>query len=59
VLSVGALLSIGSDEGAAALGLEQWPQIEINTAHPQLDGVADPRSALVHSCSADVVSAVG
>jgi len=59
VLSVDALLSIGSDEGAAALGLEQWPQIEINTAHPQLDGVADPRSALVHSCSADVVSAVG
>ncbi|HEY2374287.1 MAG TPA: amidohydrolase family protein [Gaiellaceae bacterium] len=55
VLSVDALLSIGSEEGAAALGLERWPQIEIDTAHPQLDGVADPRSALVHSCSADVV----
>jgi formimidoylglutamate deiminase len=55
VLSVDALLAIGSDEGAAALGLERWPQIEIDTAHPQLSGVADPRSALVHSCSADVV----
>jgi formimidoylglutamate deiminase len=59
VLSVDALLSIGSDEGAAALGLEEWAQIAIDTAHPQLDGVADPRSALVHSCSADVVSAGG
>jgi formimidoylglutamate deiminase len=59
VLSVDALLAIGSDEGAGALGLEQWPQIEIDTAHPQLDGVADPRNALVHSCSADVVKAAG
>ena len=59
VLSVEALLSIGSDEGAAALGLQEWPQIEIDTAHPQLDGVADPRNALVHSCSADVVSRGG
>jgi formimidoylglutamate deiminase len=59
VLSVDALLSIGSEEGAAALGLEQWPQIEIDTAHPQLNGAADARSALVHSCSADVVSAGG
>ena len=59
VLSVDALLSIGSDAGAAALGLEQWPQIEIDTAHPQLEGVADPRTALVHSCSADVVSSGG
>jgi formimidoylglutamate deiminase len=59
VLSVDALLAIGSDEGAAALGLEQWPQIEIDTAHPQLAGVDDPRSALVHSCSSDVVRARG
>jgi formimidoylglutamate deiminase len=59
VVSVDALLSMGSDEGAAALGLEHWPQIEIDVAHPQLDGVADPRSALVHSCSADVVRTGG
>jgi formimidoylglutamate deiminase len=59
VLSVDTLLSIGSADGAASLGLEEWPQIEIDTAHPQLEGVADPRSALVHSCSADVVRTGG
>ena len=59
VLSVDALLAIGSDEGAAALGLHEWPPIQIDTTHPQLDGIADPRSALVHSCSADVVSPGG
>src|SRR5262249_44154405 len=59
VLSVASLLSIGSDEGGAALGLEDWPHIEIDTTHPQLDGVADPRSALIHSCSADVVRSSG
>jgi len=56
VLSVDALLSIGSDEGAAALGLTDWPSIEIDTDHVQLRGVDDPLCALVHSCSADVVS---
>jgi formimidoylglutamate deiminase len=59
VLSVDALLSIGSDEGAASLGLEQWPEIAIDTSHPQLRGVDDPLCALVHSCSADVVRAAG
>jgi formimidoylglutamate deiminase len=59
VLSIDALLTIGSDEGAASLGLEQWPAIEINGAHPQLRGVDDPRAALIHSCSADVVRARG
>jgi formimidoylglutamate deiminase len=56
VLSVDALLSIGSDEGAAALGLTDWPPITIDTDHVQLRGVDDPLCALVHSCSADVVS---
>jgi formimidoylglutamate deiminase len=55
VLSVDALLSMGSDEGAAALCLTEWPPIEIATDHPQLRGVEDPLCALVHSCSADVV----
>jgi formimidoylglutamate deiminase len=59
VLGVDALLSIGRHEGAAALGLERWSQIEIDTTHVQLDGVADARSALVHSCSADVVRSPG
>ena len=55
VLSIDSLLSIGSDEGAAALGLEEWPAIKIDAAHPQLRGVDEPLCALVHGCSADVV----
>jgi formimidoylglutamate deiminase len=55
VFTVDGLLSIGSDEGAASLGLESWPDIEIDAGHPQLRGVDDPLSALVHGCSADVV----
>jgi formimidoylglutamate deiminase len=55
VLTVDALLSIGSDEGAASLGLEEWPSIEIDADHPQLRGVDEPLGALVHGCSADVV----
>ena len=42
VLTVDALLAIGSDEGAASLGLESWPAIEIDVGHPQLRGVDDP-----------------
>jgi formimidoylglutamate deiminase len=56
VLSVDELLAIGSDEGAASLGLESWPSIEIDRTHAQLRDVDDPLCALVHSCSADVVS---
>jgi len=55
VLTVDALLSIGSDEGASSLGLAEWPAIEIDEAHPQLRGVDEPLCALVHGCSADVV----
>ena len=55
VFSVDDLLAIGSGEGAAALGIEQWPAIEIDAAHPQLRGVDEPLDALVHGCSADVV----
>ena len=55
VFSVDALLSIGSDEGAAALGLDAWPTISIDLLHPQLRGVAEPLRALVASCSADVI----
>src|SRR3954453_14324660 len=43
VFSVDTLLSIGSEQGAAALGLESWPDIRIDLAHAQLRGVAEPR----------------
>src|SRR4051812_24304015 len=55
VLTVDALLSMGSDEGAASIGLEEWPQIEIDADHPQLRGVDEPLCALIAGCSADVV----
>jgi formimidoylglutamate deiminase len=58
VLTVDALLSIGADEGAASLGLETWPEIEIDASHPQLRGVEEPLCALVAGCSADVVVGV-
>jgi len=51
------LLCFGADEGAAALGLESWPEIEIDTEHRSLAGIApaDLLDALVLSCAADVV----
>jgi formimidoylglutamate deiminase len=55
VFSVDGLLAIGAEEGAASLGLPEWPAVSIDAAHEQLRGVAEPRTALVHSCSADVV----
>jgi formimidoylglutamate deiminase len=55
VFSVDDLLAIGADGGAAALGLDEWPSISIDGGHEQLRGVEEPRAALVHGCSADVV----
>jgi len=57
VISLDALLSFGSDEGAAALGLETWPDAVVDLDHPQLRGVDDSGlyEALVFSCSGDVL----
>jgi formimidoylglutamate deiminase len=55
VFSVDDLLAIGSRGGAAALGLESWPDVAVDVNHPQLAGVEDWRSALVAGCSADVL----
>jgi formimidoylglutamate deiminase len=51
------LLCYGADEGARALGLESWPDIEIDLGHRSLAGVAegDVLDALVAGCGADVV----
>jgi formimidoylglutamate deiminase len=51
------LLSFGADEGAAALGLEAWPEVEIDPDHRSLRGLpgADLLDALVFGCGADVV----
>jgi formimidoylglutamate deiminase len=57
VIAVDELLEIGSGGGAAALGLEVWPEIEIDARHPTLEGVPpqDVAGALVMSCGAEVV----
>ncbi len=56
VVSVGSLLAFGSDEGAAALALEEWPDVAVNRKHVSLAGVADEDvfAALVFGCGADV-----
>jgi formimidoylglutamate deiminase len=56
VIGVSTLLCFGADEGAASLGLESWPDVEVDLEHRALAGV-DPdavHGALVFGCSADV-----
>jgi formimidoylglutamate deiminase len=57
VIPVSSLLCFGSDEGAAALGLERWPEIEVDLEHPSLARVDpyDVHAALVFGCSAEVL----
>jgi formimidoylglutamate deiminase len=57
VFGVNDLLAIGSAAGAAALGIEVWPDVAVDVGHPQLEGVEDWRNALVAGCSADVIVA--
>jgi formimidoylglutamate deiminase len=56
VVSPATLLCFGSDEGAASLGLESWPDAEVDLAHDSLAEIdeADAFAALVFGCSADV-----
>ncbi len=51
------LLAIGSEGGAASLGLKGWDAIEIDLDHPSLAGVGpgEAAAALVFGCAADVV----
>jgi formimidoylglutamate deiminase len=57
VIAPDALLQIGSSEGAVALGLDGWREIEVDLDHPSLAGLeeSDARAALVFGCAADVV----
>ena len=61
VVSVDSLLCFGSDEGAAALGLEQWSDVAVDPDHRSLRGIdpADLLPALVFGCSADVFVRAG
>ena len=57
VFATERLLCFGADEGARSLGLDAWPEIEVDLDHESLRGVdaGDVFDALVSSCSADVV----
>ena len=57
VFSTDELHAFGSEVGARALGLESWPEIEIDLSHRSLAGVASEHvcAALVAGCGADVV----
>jgi formimidoylglutamate deiminase len=54
VLSTETLLCFGADEGAGALGLDEWDDVEVDLSHPSLRGVEDVFEGLVAGCAADV-----
>jgi formimidoylglutamate deiminase len=56
ILSPSTLLCCGADEGAAALGIERWPDVEVDLGHRSLAGIdsRDVHAALVFGCAADV-----
>jgi formimidoylglutamate deiminase len=57
VFSADDLWAIGGANGAAALGLQTWADIEVDLDHRSLAGVAEEHvpAALVAGCGADVV----
>jgi formimidoylglutamate deiminase len=57
VYDVETLLRFGTDEGAASLGIESWPEITIDPEHRSLRGLdrADLLGAIVFGASSDVV----
>ena len=54
VISTETLLCFGADEGAGALGLEQWDDVEVDLGHASLRGADDVFEALIAGCGADV-----
>lgn len=61
VFATDDLLGIGTEQGARALGIDSWPQVDVDLTHPALAGVEreDVRAALVSSCAADVFASFG
>jgi formimidoylglutamate deiminase len=57
VFTTEELLRFGAELGGRSLGLDTWPEIEIDVGHRSLAGVAPEavRGALVAGCAADVV----
>ncbi len=61
LIAPGTLLCFGADEGAAALGLDEWDEVEVDLGHRSLRGVepADIFGALVFGSGADVFVPAG
>jgi formimidoylglutamate deiminase len=57
VIPVTELFAAGGENGARALGLDDWPDVAVDLGHASLAGVRldDVRAALVHGCGADVL----
>jgi formimidoylglutamate deiminase len=57
VFATEELWEVGGANGAATLGLETWADIQVDSAHRSLGGVAEEhvRAALLSGCGADVV----
>jgi formimidoylglutamate deiminase len=57
VFSTDELYAFGQDAGARSLGLDTWPEIEVDLGHPSLAGVDanEVRAALIAGCGAGVV----
>ena len=54
VLSTSTLLCYGADEGAGALAIEEWDEVEVDLSHLALRGVDDVFDGLIAGCSSDV-----
>jgi formimidoylglutamate deiminase len=54
VLSTDTLLCYGADEGAGALGIDEWDDVEVDLSHPSLRLVENVFEGLIAGCSADV-----
>jgi formimidoylglutamate deiminase len=57
VFSTDELYSFGREVGARSLGLESWPELQVDLGHRSLAGVASEHvsAALIAGCGADVV----
>jgi formimidoylglutamate deiminase len=56
VIAPEELLRIGAEEGARALGIDDWDAVEADLEHASVAGIArdDVPNALVFGCAADV-----
>jgi formimidoylglutamate deiminase len=54
VIATETLLCFGADEGAGALGLERWDDVDLDLGHPSLRGVEDVFEGLIAGCGAEV-----